>query len=223
MTAALSPVVKYHGLGGDHLMPLGFLMRPLLNGGTLARQLMITREQAALLATQYLERHETADLRLALLPESTTEFSFGWLFFYNSEDFIRMGDPMDAVGGNAPLLVERETGRLFVTGTALPTQAYVDRYLETGDPHGEVSRCVLLDARPSLPDKLPTIRAIRELTGLAISDAKAAIDQCLNGAPVTILAPDADAAGQLIARLGTLGWNAKRHYEPATKTAADAG
>jgi hypothetical protein len=30
-------VVKYHGLARPHLMPSGFLMRPLLNGGTLGR------------------------------------------------------------------------------------------------------------------------------------------------------------------------------------------
>jgi hypothetical protein len=34
ITVSLSPVVKYHGLARRHLMPLGFLMRPLLNGGT---------------------------------------------------------------------------------------------------------------------------------------------------------------------------------------------
>jgi hypothetical protein len=33
-----SPVVKYHGLARRYLMPLGFLMRPLLNGGTLGRR-----------------------------------------------------------------------------------------------------------------------------------------------------------------------------------------
>ena len=35
MTASLSPVVKYHGLARRYLVPSGFLMRPLLNGGTL--------------------------------------------------------------------------------------------------------------------------------------------------------------------------------------------
>jgi hypothetical protein len=35
--ASLSPVVKYHGLARHLLTALGFLMRPLLNGGTLAR------------------------------------------------------------------------------------------------------------------------------------------------------------------------------------------
>jgi hypothetical protein len=33
--SVLSPVVKYHGLARRYLMPSGFLMRPLLNGGTL--------------------------------------------------------------------------------------------------------------------------------------------------------------------------------------------
>jgi hypothetical protein len=36
-TASLSPVVKYHELARRHRLALGFLMRPLLNGGTLAR------------------------------------------------------------------------------------------------------------------------------------------------------------------------------------------
>ena len=35
ITASLSPVVMYHGLARRHLMPFRFLVRPLLNGGTL--------------------------------------------------------------------------------------------------------------------------------------------------------------------------------------------
>ncbi len=35
--SSLSPVVTYHGLAWRHLLPLRFLMRPLLNGGTLGR------------------------------------------------------------------------------------------------------------------------------------------------------------------------------------------
>jgi hypothetical protein len=38
-TVLLSPVVKYHGLAHHHLPPLDLLMRPLLNGGTLARRM----------------------------------------------------------------------------------------------------------------------------------------------------------------------------------------
>jgi hypothetical protein len=35
ITATFSPVVEYHGLDRRHLTPLGLLMRPQLNGGTL--------------------------------------------------------------------------------------------------------------------------------------------------------------------------------------------
>jgi hypothetical protein len=35
---SLPRVVKYHGLARRYLMPSGFLMRPLLDGGTLARR-----------------------------------------------------------------------------------------------------------------------------------------------------------------------------------------
>jgi hypothetical protein len=34
-TVSLSPVVEYHGLARRYLSPPRFLMRPLLNGGTL--------------------------------------------------------------------------------------------------------------------------------------------------------------------------------------------
>jgi hypothetical protein len=186
---------------------------------------MIALQDAAMLARQYVERHlDRADLRLVLQEEYTTEYSFGWIFFYNSQEFVRTGNVAYLVGGNAPLLVERETGRLFVTGTAHPIQTYIDRYLETGDPHGEVSRRVAFDRETSCPNKLPTIQALRDLAPLGIVEAKALVDESLAGKTVIIEAPDAEAAGQLIARLDALGWRARRHYDrDAAHTVVEAG
>jgi hypothetical protein len=184
---------------------------------------MITREEATLLATRYVECLGRAALRLALLPESTAEYPFGWVFFYTSQEFLRTGDPTQAVGGNAPLLVERATGHVWVTGTAYPTQHYLDRYLETGDPHGELSSCILFQAATSRPDKLATVQAIRDLAGLPATVAKSLVDRSLDGESVTLEAPDANVAGELIARLEALGWNAKRHYGRKAEPATGAG
>jgi hypothetical protein len=38
--------------------------------------------------------------------------------------------------GNAPYLVNKHTGELFVTGTAYEPEHYIERYEATGDPHG---------------------------------------------------------------------------------------
>jgi hypothetical protein len=61
-------VVKYHGLARRHLAPLRLLMRPQLNGGTLARQLSLTpfQEQWARLARQF-------DLRVQIPFRVATE------------------------------------------------------------------------------------------------------------------------------------------------------
>jgi hypothetical protein len=63
-TASLSPVVKYHGLARRDLLPPRFLMRPLLNGGTLAG-LMSERP----LATPQYEKDALTRFRLDLSAE----------------------------------------------------------------------------------------------------------------------------------------------------------
>lgn len=109
--------------------------------------------------------------------------------------------------------MERETGRLLVTGTACSTETYIERYLETGDPHGELSRRVALEATAADLDKLSAIQAVRDLAGLGMLEAKVLVDRSMKGETVIIVTADAETAGQLIARLAVLGWSARRHYE----------
>src|SRR6476660_1249270 len=56
--------------------------------------------------------------RLVIVKEY--EYDFGWAFCYNTKRYVDTGDTLHAVGGNAPLIVDREEGQLYVTGTALP-------------------------------------------------------------------------------------------------------
>ena len=60
------------------------------------------------------------------------EYDFGWIFYYDSADSVESGDPDSALGGNAPYLFERMSGRVFVTGTAYPMAHYIHLY-RTGD------------------------------------------------------------------------------------------
>jgi hypothetical protein len=65
---------------------------------------------------------------LALLEDSTLETEFGWVFFYNSVEFVRTGDMRFALGGNAPIIVDRSSGELTVTGTSHPVEHYIEQY-----------------------------------------------------------------------------------------------
>jgi hypothetical protein len=72
---------------------------------------------------QEIERE--AGCQLELLDVSTVQVKQGWVFFYNSADFIRTGSSADALAGNGPLFVSLD-GRL----TELPSSKPWQRALE---------------------------------------------------------------------------------------------
>ena len=63
-----------------------------------------------------------------VVDKFTREFPWGWVFFYNSRQFTETQDPLDALGGNAPFIVNRTTGEVRVTGTAHPIEHYIREY-----------------------------------------------------------------------------------------------
>jgi hypothetical protein len=73
---------------------------------------------------------------LVILDDLTIEKPWGWVFFLGSRLWHETQDIKYAIAGNAPLLVEKQSGRVLVMGTARATEQYIERYEKTGDPHG---------------------------------------------------------------------------------------
>jgi hypothetical protein len=71
---------------------------------------------------------------LVVLEEKTIERPWGWVFFYTSRLWHQTGELRYALAGNAPLIVERHSGRILPTGTALPVEQYIANYERTGQP-----------------------------------------------------------------------------------------
>lgn len=66
-----------------------------------------------------------------IVTAETKEVKQGWLFFYNSADFVRTGDPMFALAGNGPLLVLRD-GQVAMLPTAVPWQEAIGQMADAG-------------------------------------------------------------------------------------------
>lgn len=60
-----------------------------------------------------------------LVITEVTEYSIGWAYYYQSSAYVRGGDFQDLLGGNAPILVHRQTGAVLPTGTAHDMDYYV--------------------------------------------------------------------------------------------------
>ena len=60
---------------------------------------------------------------------SVEEVPAGWVFYWNSVEYVETGDDRHAVIGNAPLFVDREDGVCIRTGTGPPVEFFIDAWL----------------------------------------------------------------------------------------------
>jgi hypothetical protein len=90
---------------------------------------MINLTEAKNIVRTYLQKREReAGESLEIVEAETIERPFGWVFFYNSRNYLKTKKFEDMLLGNAPLIVDRETGQLHVTGTAESIEHYISEY-----------------------------------------------------------------------------------------------
>jgi Immunity protein 35 len=88
---------------------------------------MITCEDADAIAKRYLDNlHKEIGDPLQLTK--TQVESFGWVFFYQTKEFLETGNLSAMLAGNAPFIVNRRDGVIHVLGTANPVDVYLKEY-----------------------------------------------------------------------------------------------
>jgi len=96
----------------------------------------MTKDEARAAAQEFVRDMASAiGLELLLLEDLTQEEEFGWVFFYDSKAYVEDGESSLALAGNAPFIIDRRTGALHETGTALPTERYLSSFRRYGDCH----------------------------------------------------------------------------------------
>ena len=83
-------------------------------------------DKAAALATAWVDILCEGQARI--VREATIAKPCGWVFFYQSKEFPDHGTLSEQLAGNAPIVVNRNTGELSVTGTAKPLDDYLKEY-----------------------------------------------------------------------------------------------
>ena len=65
-----------------------------------------------------------------LTVKEVEEYDFGWVYFYNSKEFVETGNFDSSLVGNAPVIVDRHDGKLYGTGTSRPIEHYLREFRE---------------------------------------------------------------------------------------------
>ncbi|MCA9251446.1 MAG: hypothetical protein KDA54_09970 [Phycisphaerales bacterium] len=99
---------------------------------------VLTKQEAEAIVRAHLERISKSDPRgveVEIVSDATIERPFGWVFFYNSVEFLRTGKLSSMLAGNAPIIINKQDGVLCDTGTAYPVEHYIKNYEEYGTPY----------------------------------------------------------------------------------------
>ncbi len=157
------------------------------------------------------EEHLAASAQeVKLFHDPIHEGEYGWVFSYQSKQYIRSRSISDALVGNSPLLIDKHTAKLHVLGTGYPVEYYVENYLTFGDPYKVAGPRVELVDWEHGAKKVEAVRKIRTLSGLGLKKAKHAIDECLAGTPVIIECDSDTNAELLVVELNQLGFRARQ-------------
>lgn len=93
---------------------------------------MLTLPEATIMITKYLKNLETTPpIDLKLLEESTKEFELGWVFFYQSKEFVETGEIFSSLAGNGAIIVNKYDSSIHQTGSAHPVEHYINEYLRS--------------------------------------------------------------------------------------------
>lgn len=94
---------------------------------------MLTLQEAQAVAMQFILGAKTKPrCSIAIIDARTIEREFGWVFFYDSTDYLRTGDRDKRLLGNAAVIVNRATATSVFTGTGYEVQDYIDAYEALG-------------------------------------------------------------------------------------------
>ena len=157
------------------------------------------------------KRHvQTLGADLILLEEPITSGNYGWVFMFQSRAFIETNDIRDALVGNAPILVDKNSGQIFTLGTAYEVEKYVNMYQCFGDPHAEPGPTIELLKWRMGAEKVAAVKEIRTHTQLGLKDAKEIVDACLEGQKPFVRCADSSTAEVLVRNLDAVGFEAKQ-------------
>ena len=92
---------------------------------------MLTKDEAKQIVDARINEEDPYAVKkvaLAIIDDETIEKEYGWVFFYETKEYLKTGDLLDTLVGNAPYIVNKYTGEVIETGTAYPIEDYIAEY-----------------------------------------------------------------------------------------------
>ena len=171
---------------------------------------MITKEQAR----QIVLEKVMSRLKSCELYEGAEEFDSCYAFYYQNRKYVETGDPEYMDVGHGPVLVTKDNGDLFYTGSAFDVNYYVRSLEGCGDPDGYPTSIIELNGLHRDRNRAEIIKYLRQITALSMSKVDEIVNKIAGGDQVEIDVGDEMAAYTITDELQTLGIAARQIWTP---------
>ncbi|MEM9220622.1 MAG: YrhB domain-containing protein [Cyanobacteria bacterium P01_F01_bin.150] len=92
---------------------------------------MFTIDQAQSLVQNFIDKNSSGEIQLSIDVRHTIEKNYGWIFFYNSKQYIETGNIRSLAVGCGPILFDKKNGEITRFGTAFPVEKYQGYFILT--------------------------------------------------------------------------------------------
>ncbi|MBU2984911.1 hypothetical protein KO528_06100 [Saccharophagus degradans] len=146
----------------------------------------------------------------SIVEESTIEFSSCFAFYYQNDTYSKTRHVMDMSVGAGAVLVSKESGEVFETGSAYSTEYYVSVFESCGDPFGEVTSTISVYGWEFGANKVAATKLIKAESGLNLRESKLIVDAVLNNESRSFTTESSEKAIEVANKLRNYGFRCKQ-------------
>lgn len=134
-----------------------------------------------------IEIEKDSDLFI-VMPQHTFESNKCYAVFYQTKKYVETKNTDYMAIGHGAILVDKETRKLFHTGSGRIVTSYIDSYEKYGDPHLQENKHFLkVVYQPTKSgNNLNAIRLVKMLTNLGITESKENLENMKKGNEITV-------------------------------------
>lgn len=147
-----------------------------------------------------------------ILDASVSELREGWVFNYQSAEFLETGNISKALAGNIPMFVTRADGEIFLLSQHRLLIESMAAYRACGDPNATFIPEVELLGWNEGANAVAAIQGIRRHCPVGLAEAKSVIDRCLGGERCVLKTPDVEQAKLMVTTLDSAGFASRVRY-----------
>lgn len=143
---------------------------------------------------------------LVLYDEPLALKAYGWVFAYESREYLESYDEVFALVGNAPFLVLRADGRVLELGSHMSVDTYLLNYELTGDPLSTPEPQLYVTDWMAGMNGVGAMKLLHDALGMEVRDAKIHVQACIAKIPIKLKCANLNQAYKMQERLAGFGF-----------------